>query len=196
MAGQRPHRGLWRQCLWHRATVGQPGGRRHRPRVKVQAPVAPRGHFTKDQFRIDLGAGTVTCPAQRTAPIVYNADPRHRHHGQASFGPACASCPLRGQCTSAKAGRTVTITAYEHELAAARARQADPVRAADYRSTRPKVERKLAHLVRRRHGGRRVRVRGLARVAADFSLLAAAVNLARLGVLGLHWTPADGWAAA
>jgi hypothetical protein len=166
------------------------------PRVKIQAPVAPKGHFTKDQFQLDLALGTVTCPAKRTAPIVYNADPRHRHHGQASFGPACAACSLRGQCTSAQAGRTVTITADEHELAAARARQADPVRAADYRSTRPKVERKLAHLVRRRHGGRRVRVRGLARVAADFSLLAAAVNLARLGVLGLHWTPADGWAAA
>jgi hypothetical protein len=166
------------------------------PRVKIQAPVAPKGHFTKDQFQLDLALGTVTCPAKRTAPIVYNADPRHRHHGQASFGPACAACSLRGQCTSAQAGRTVTITADEHELAAARARQADPVRAADYRSTRPKVERKLAHLVRRRHGGRRVRVRGLARVAADFSLLAAAVNLARLGVLGLHWTPADGWTAA
>jgi hypothetical protein len=166
------------------------------PRVKIQAPVAPRGHFTKDQFQIDLAAGTVNCPAQRTAPIVYHANPRHRHHGQASFGPACASCPLRGQCTSAAAGRTITITAYEHELAAARARQADPDRAADYRATRPKVERKLAHLVRRRHGGRRVRVRGLAKVAADFSLLAAAVNLARLGVLGLHWTGSDGWAAA
>jgi Transposase DDE domain/Transposase domain (DUF772) len=166
------------------------------PRVKLQAPVAPRGHFTKDQFRIDLAAGVVTCPAQRTAPIVYNADPRHRHHGQASFGLACASCPLRGQCTSAAAGRTVTITPYEAELAAARARQAEPDRAADYRATRPKVERKLAHLVRRRHGGRRVRVRGLVKVAADFNLLAAAVNLARLGMLGLHWTPADGWAAA
>jgi hypothetical protein len=34
-----------------------------------------------------------------------------------------------------------------------------------------------------------VRVRGLAKVAADFTLLAAAVNLARLGVLGLHWDP-------
>jgi hypothetical protein len=166
------------------------------PRVKIQAAVAPRGHFTKDQFQIDLATGTVTCPAQRAAPILYNANPRHRHHGQASFGPACVSCPLRGQCTSAAAGRTVTITAYEHQLAAARARQADPDRAADYRATRPKVERKLAHLVRRRHGGRRVRVRGLARVAADFNLLAAAVNLARLGVLGLHWTPSDGWAAA
>jgi hypothetical protein len=166
------------------------------PRVKVQAAVAPGGHFPKDQFRIDLAAGTVTCPAGRTAPIVYSADPGNRHHGQASFGEACTSCPLRGRCTSAAGGRTITITAYEAELAAARTRQADPVRAADYRATRPKVERKLAHLVRRRHGGRRVRVRGLARVTADFSLLAAAVNLARLGVLGLHWTPADGWSAA
>jgi hypothetical protein len=41
-----------------------------------------------------------------------------------------------------------------------------------------------------------VRVRGLAKVAADLNLLAAAVNLARLGVLGLHWIPAQGWAAA
>jgi hypothetical protein len=166
------------------------------PRVKIQAPVAPSGHFTKDQFHIDLAAGTVTCPAQHTVPVVYNPNPRHRHHGQASFGPACTSCPLRGQCTSAAAGRTITITAYEAELAAARARQADPARAADYRATRPKVERKLAHLVRRRHGGRRARVRGLAKVAADFNLLAAAVNLARLGVLGLHWTASDGWVAA
>ena len=166
------------------------------PRVKIQAPVAPTGHFTKDQFRLDLDRGTVTCPAGCTAPIVYNANPRHRHHGQASFGPACAACPLRGQCTSAQAGRTITITAYEQELAAARARQADPDLAVDYRATRPKVERKLAHLVRRRHGGRRARVRGLVKVAADFSLLAAAVNLARLGVLGLHWTPSAGWAAA
>jgi hypothetical protein len=166
------------------------------PRIKIQAAVAPKGHFTKAQFRIDLAAGTVTCPAQHAAPILYNPNPRHRHHGQASFGPACTTCPLRGQCTSAVAGRTITITAYEQELAAARARQADPDRAADYRATRPKVERKLAHLVRRRHGGRRVRVRGLAKVAADFTLLAAAVNLARLGVLGLHWTPSDGWATA
>jgi hypothetical protein len=92
------------------------------PHVKIQAAVAPNGHFTKEQFQIDLAAGTITCPAHRTAPIVYNPNPRHRHHGQASFGQACATCPLRGRCTSAAAGRTVTITAYEQELAAARAR--------------------------------------------------------------------------
>ena len=39
--------------------------------------------------------------------------------------------------------------------------------------------------MRRKHGGRRARVRGQAKVDADFALLAAAVNLARLATLGL-----------
>jgi hypothetical protein len=56
---------------------------------------------------------------------------------------------------------------------------------ADYRATRPKVERKIAHLMRRRHGGRRARFRGTTKIAADFVLLAPAVNLAPLGVLGI-----------
>jgi IS5 family transposase len=80
----------------------------------------------------------------------------------------------------------------EGELAGARARQRDPAWRADYRATRPKVERKLAHLLRRRHGGRRARVRGLVRVAQDFKLLAAAVNLARLATLGLR-CGSTGW---
>ena len=66
---------------------------------------------------------------------------------------------------------------------------------ADYTATRPKVERKISHLMRRRHGGRRARVRGHTKVSADFTLLAAAVNLARLATLGV--TPhAGGWAAS
>jgi hypothetical protein len=65
----------------------------------------------------------------------------------------------------------------------------------DYRSTRPKVERKLGHMMRRKHGGRRARVRGTRKVDADFNLLAAAQNLARLAVLGLHSTM-TGWAVA
>ena len=74
--------------------------------------------------------------------------------------------------------------------------QADPAWRADYTATRPKVERKIAHLMRRRHGGRRARVRGITKVAADFSLLAAAVNLARLGVLGRRRAAGPGWQVA
>src|SRR6266704_669505 len=160
------------------------------PHVKVQAPTAPGGRFAKDRFGIDLAGGTVTCPNQVTVPIAWRA-----RGGTARFGAACGTCPLAPGCTSSAKGRAVWVGNYEAQLAAARARHADPARAADYRATRPKVERKLAHLMRRRHGGRRARVRGRDRVAADFVLLAGAVNLARLAVLGLHWS-AGGWAAA
>ena len=158
------------------------------PMVKAQLPTAPGGRFTKDQFCIDLAAGTVTCPAKVTASIVA----AHHGGGRARFGAACSVCPLRHACTSSVRGRVVAIHPHEAELAAARARQRDPAWVADYPATRPKVERKLAHLLRRRHGGRRARVRGLVRVTHDFKLLAAAVNLARLAALGLRST-ASGW---
>jgi hypothetical protein len=158
------------------------------PMVKAQLPTAPGNRFAKDQFRIDLAAGTVTCPARVTIPIL----PASRGGGRARFGAACSVCPLRGACTSSVRGRVVAIHPHEADLAAARARQRDPAWLADYRATRPKVERKLAHLLRRRHGGRRARVRGLERVAQDFRLLAAATNLARFASLGLRFT-ASGW---
>lgn len=81
--------------------------------------------------------------------------------------------------------RQLPMGRLETQLVAARERQASPAWKAGYQATRPKVERKIGHLMRRRHGGRRARVRGQAKAAADFTLLAAAVNLARLGRLGL-----------
>jgi Transposase DDE domain/Transposase domain (DUF772) len=159
--------------------------------TKVAAPTAPAGHFTKAQFRIDLDHGRVTCPARLSVPIV----PARQGGGVARFGRACAVCPLASACTSSQAGRTITIHPQEARLQAARRRQRDPAWRADYRAHRPTVERKLAHLLRRRHGGRRARVRGLVRVAQDWRLLAAAVNLARFAALGVRSRP-GGWAVA
>ena len=159
--------------------------------VKTPRPQAPDGHFTKDDFDVDLETDRVTCPAGVTVAIHFG-----KKEGQARFGKACAHCPLRARCTSSRNGRGVSVGFYESELAENRRRQVEPARAADYRATRPKVERKLGHLMRRRHGGRRARVRGLKRVAADFNLLAAAHNLARLAILGLHWDASNGWTAA
>jgi hypothetical protein len=107
------------------------------------------------------GKGTVTCPARVTVAIT----PARRGGGWARFGVACGVCPLRDACTSSARGRVVAVHPHEAELAAARARQRDPAWLADYRATRPKVERKLAHLLRRRHA----RVRGLVRVARTSS---------------------------
>jgi hypothetical protein len=160
-------------------------------RCKTQAPTAAGGRFSKDRFDIDLGAGVVRCPGGVTTPI----RPATAGGGIAYFGSACQACPLRAQCTTATGGRTISVGPHEQTLTDARACQAGPAWIADYRATRPKVERKLGHLMRRRHGGRRARVRGTIRVDADFRLLAAAVNLARLAVLEVRGTT-HGWAVA
>jgi hypothetical protein len=150
--------------------------------VKVQAPSAPKGNFSKDDFQIDVDAGTVTCPAGRLVPLRRSKDGA----GLASFAPHCADCPLRSKCTDSKRGRSIRAHPREQTLQRSRARQRDPSWKHRYRATRPKVERKFGHMMQRRHGGRRARVRGRERVGHDFALLAAATNLKRLATLGVR----------
>ena len=148
-------------------------------------PPAPRanGTFNKDLFVIDLDEDTVRCPAGEIADIE-----RDDHgDGIARFAEACDGCPFRGDCTTSKSGRTIRVGRFEAALSEARQQQTNPGWRADYRATRPKIERKLAHLMFRRHGGRRARVRGRTKVDADFNLLAAAHNLHRLATL--KWQP-------
>jgi Transposase DDE domain/Transposase domain (DUF772) len=152
--------------------------------VTAKVPPAPNraGLFTKDEFGIDLDERTVRCPADHVVPIVR----RSQGTGMASFGEHCASCPLRDQCTPSKLGRKIRINRYEARIQKAKHEQATPEWKAEYRATRPKVERKFGHLTRRAHGGRKARTRGITRVLTDFVTRAAAINLARLATLGLH----------
>lgn len=151
------------------------------PNTKVQPPAAREGKFSQDEFRIDLDARTVQCPAGQCVRLRLSKD----GSGEAQFGVLCNNCPLRAKCTESKAGRTVHVHPQHRTLDRARRRQRDPSWKKRYRATRPKVERKLAHMMRRKHGGRRARMRGRLRVGHDFALLAAAVNLARLAILAV-----------
>ncbi len=157
---------------------------------KVQPPTAPGGRYAKDAFQIDLDGATVTCPAGQVAPLRAIKDAQIAH-----FAGACSGCPLAARCTTSTDGRSIHVGPHEAALTRARARQTDPAWRADYNATRPKVERKIGHLMRRKHGGRRARMRGREKIDADFNLLAGAVNLARLATLGLTRTSA-GWATA
>jgi hypothetical protein len=154
-------------------------------------PVRNAKGYSKDEFTIDIDTGTVGCPAGHTAPI----RARRGGGGLARFTPWCAGCPLRAACTTARSGRVITIHPHEARLQQAKSAQQDPDWQQTYRTTRPTVERKIAHFSRRAWGGRRARCRGLARILTDVLTRAGAVNLARLAVRGLHFTPA-GWAIA
>ena len=150
--------------------------------VKVQPPSPPKvGMLSQEAFEIDTKAETARCPAGVLVQIRRQKD----GSGVAEFAGACADCAMRSRCTTSPSGRTLRVHPKYETLTRARQRQRDPTWKARYRSTRPKVERKIAHLMRRRHGGRRARVRGRVRVGHDFALLAAAVNLARLAMIGV-----------
>jgi hypothetical protein len=161
----------------------------------VMAKVPPAsnrgGRFSKDDFTVDLDAATVACPAGHVVTIRFGSDGA----GRADFAGHCSGCPLRERCTTAAAGRTITIHPEEALIQRVKAEQADPAWKQAYRGTRPKVERKIAHFVRVAWGGRKARTRGLRRVATDVDTRAAAVNWSRLATLGVHF---DGgaWATA
>ena len=150
--------------------------------VKVQAASpARKGMYSQDDFKIDVQAGTACCPAGTLVKLRVLKD----GSATADFSESCAACPLRTQCTTSASGRTLNIHPKHATIARYRARQRDPEWRRRYRATRPKVERKIGHLMRRKHGGRRARVRGCEKIRYDFAMLAAAVNLARLAVLGV-----------
>ncbi len=133
------------------------------------------GGFSKDDFAIDLVAGTVGCPGGHTVAITRT--------GKAVFGVRCRTCPLAARCTTAKKGRTLPIHPHEDEMIAARRRAEEPEFVESYRRWRPMVERSIAWLVA--NGHRRVRYRGVRRNQLGLSLRVAALNLRRLVNLGL-----------
>jgi hypothetical protein len=148
-------------------------------------PAVPGG-FTSDDFTVNEQAGTVTCPAGVTRPLTRTRT--------VTFGAACAGCPLRERCTTAKDGRSMTIHPHEDLLRAARAQ----ARTAEFRQaypTRSAIERIIAWTATQ--NGHRVRLRyiGAAKNDAWLHTRCAAINLRTLLSHGL--TRRDGtWALA
>ena len=78
------------------ATLDEQTARGHDMRAKVP-PVRNANGYSKDQFSIDLAAGTGTCPARHTVTIRSG-----RRHRVARFGQFCQSCLLRADCRSSQ----------------------------------------------------------------------------------------------
>jgi hypothetical protein len=103
--------------------------------LKVQPPSARAGKSSQDDFRIDLDAQSVQCPAGRVVRLRVLKDGA----GEAQFGAPCAQCPLRSQCTDSKLGRTVFVHPKHRVLDRARRRQRDRLWKARHRATRPNL---------------------------------------------------------
>ena len=115
-----------------------------------------------------------TCPAGHVVTIT--------DKGTATFGTHCRDCPSRQSCTTAKDGRSLTISDHDSELVAARQAWNNKTFLADYRQHRPFVERSIAWIIS--NGHRRVRYRGVEANRTQLALRGAAINLRRFVTLG------------
>lgn len=159
--------------------------------VNVIGPV-PQDHcwqaltpeaFAVGQFHIDWDAKRVTCPQGHTSQ---KWSQTHNHAGipiiNIRFAPAaCATCPVRQQCTRSKAGpRNMTIhPRAEHEALQDRREFQTTAAFKQQYDARAGVEGTISQAVRRTDL-RHTRYIGLAKTRLQHILCAAAINLYRI----------------
>ena len=135
--------------------------------------------FAPAAFTLNEAKEEVCCPGGATSR--WRKRTRHGHGWQFRFRASqCRACPLRAQCLAPKtrSGRSVIKSDYEMPYHAAQQR----TQTAEYHAVRrehPRIERKLAELVRW-HGARRVRYRGRLRAKIQYLLTAVVVNCKRI----------------
>ena len=169
-------------------------------RLVAKVPGRPdRKHFPKNDFHLDLAAGSCTCPAGQVTGAIVPAGKRTDRTGRVyrlqAFqfdGAVCWVCPLRSQCIAAQGrkGRRVLIHPQEGMLQQARALQ----QSADYdeyRARRVVVEHRLARLVQL--GIRQARYFGRVKTKFQLYLAATVANLTLVaGKIGLSGSTGGG----
>ena len=164
-------------------------------RLVAKVPGRPdRKHFPKNDFHLDLAAGSCTCPAGQVTHTIVPAGKRTDRAGRTyrlqAFqfdGAVCRVCPLRSQCIAAQGrpGRRVLIHPQEALLQQARALQQSAAYD-EYRARRVVVEHRLARLVQL--GIRQSRYFGRVKTKFQLYLAATVPNLTlvagKIGLLG------------
>ncbi|MCX6951767.1 MAG: IS1182 family transposase [Verrucomicrobia bacterium] len=152
------------------------------------SPMQPAGHkseglFTKEDFHYDEAADVYICPVgQRLKPRRFHQ--RRQMTDYVADKKVCAQCPLRGECTKSKTGRSIARHWKEAELEVALAFARLPEAQADRRRRRHLMEGSFAHAANRYHF-KRARWRRLWRQQIQDWLIAAVQNVALLcGGLG------------
>jgi hypothetical protein len=147
----------------------------------VPPPKEPEtGLFTQRDFVEDKQRDVVTCPAGQTSTSRFRDNQKQmaKYRFAASI---CRACPLVARCMKAspgRHGRTVCKSDFQAEHDRVRAKATTPEYAA-VRREHPKVERKLWEVMNR-HGGRRARYRGCAKVLMQELMACLTTNLKRL----------------
>jgi len=134
--------------------------------------------FSSQEFKYDAERDIYICPAGKELHFdqPHSTDRALRYRARAKD---CNHCPLKGQCTTSKQGRTLCRSAHEDYLDRVRAYHATEAYKKAYRKRSVWVELLFAE-AKQWHGMRRFRLRLLWRVNSEALMIAAGQNLKRL----------------
>jgi transposase len=151
---------------------------------------ALKSPYHKDAFRYDAASDSYRCPrgqslwfrgvkqrAGRPAMRVYRGRPA-----------VCRACPAFGLCTKARGGRTLEIGPEEARLRQHRVLMATDAAKAAYRQ-RKCLPEPVFGILKEQQGARRLLLRGLDNVRAEWGLLATAFNLRTMARVWRQWAP-------
>jgi hypothetical protein len=170
--------------------------------VLAKVPPRPRtGKFTKEDFQIDLKNDRVVCPAGNVCCDFSLVSTNSRWTGKKEKrkrftfeAKTCSLCPLRAQCVTGSAPRSVTLHPQEQLLREARQFQ----RTAAFRkaySVRIVVEHRIARLVQL--GIRQSRYFGRRKTLFQVLMAATVANLTLIaGAMGPMGTLASNFLVA
>jgi transposase len=142
----------------------------------------PAGPYAEQAFGYDATTDTLTCPTGQV--LTFRRIAREAGRGDRRLyqgNPAvCRACPAFGECTrDTHHGRVVRRPVEHAAVVAQRQVRAGPAGQAAMRQRRGLIEGMFG-TVKTCLAGRRVQLRGAAAVAAEWTLLATAVNLRTL----------------
>ena len=181
------------------------GGTRHAfadagRRLVAKVPGRPnRSHFPKNDFHLDLAAGSCTCPAGQVTHTIVPAGKRTDRTGRTyrlqAFqfdGAVCRVCPLRSQCIAAQGSKGRRVLIHPQEALLQQGRSLQQSAAYDeYRARRVVVEHRLARLVQL--GIRQARYFGRVKTKFQLYLAATVANLTLVaGKIGLSGSTGGG----
>ena len=129
-----------------------------------------------------MRAATVSgVPRERRSPSTVSASPPNGVHYRfyRAPGAVCRACPAFGVCTKSKDGRNATVGPYDAALRRHRAWMATTAAKEAYQLRKQPVE-PVFGIIKEQQAGRRFLLRGLANVAAEWTVLATAFNLRTL----------------
>jgi transposase len=153
-------------------------------KIELRGPISadtstkPQG-FKQADFDLDFERQVATCPGGQTSVSWLERPQEDGSVGaHVLFRDKCETCPHRTRCAPGSSGRSLEIHPHCAEI---RARRAE-MQTREFKEEmkhRPAIEGTLSEMVRK-HGLRRARYRGKAKVRLQHLFTGAAVNLKRL----------------